>query len=111
MTTWEELLPFHGQFNAIHNFFKRDPEVAARYARYPKDVDILQGRDVALTDNAFPWLLAPNLSQKILWSSRPLSASEIEERVPPGCIWFKNAPQCQSRPDIWHCHVFIRSPA
>lgn len=109
MATWEDLQPFHGQLNATHDFFKRTPEIAELYRRHPRDVDILEGREIAITDNAFPWMLAPTIKQKILWSKNPLSVVEIESIIPPGTIWFKNSPACQSRPDIWHCHVFMKS--
>ena len=108
MATWEQLSQFHGQFNATHNLFERLPEVKAAYAANGRLDDILQGRDIVITDNKFPWHLAPGLSQRIIWSEKPLTADAIDSLVPEGAIWFKNSPECQSRPDIWHCHVFIK---
>lgn len=64
MATWEDLQPFHGQLNATHDFFKRTPEIAELYRRHPRDTDILEGREMAVTDNAFPWMLAPTINKK-----------------------------------------------
>jgi hypothetical protein len=107
MATWDQLSQFHGQFNATHNLFERLPEVKAAYDANRLRGDILQGRDVAVTDNKYPWHLAPGISQKIIWSKTPLTAEEINSLIPKDAIWFKNSPECQSQPDIWHCHVFI----
>jgi hypothetical protein len=108
MATWEQLAKYHGHMNAEHDLFVRIPDVDAAYKAHGKTGDILRGRDLLYTYNKFPWHLAPGILHKIIWSKRPLEVREIESLVPADAIWFKNAPTHQSRPDIWHCHVFVK---
>lgn len=108
MATWEQLSQYHGQMDATHDLFVRLPEVDVAYKAYGTTADILKGQDVVFTYNKFPWHLAPGIIHKIIWSKRPLEKRVIESLIPRNAIWFKNSLANQSRPDIWHCHVFVK---
>eukprot|EP00887_Chlorella_sp_A99_P005891 scaffold1.g5891.t1 len=76
--------------------------------------DFAASRRTVWRDNDFPYLLEEGVVHLNYWSSQPLSATEVEERIAAELptdaeyVWFVNPPVLQSVPTIWHAHIMWR---
>jgi len=101
------------------NFYRIYTKLVPSKTRMEILDNLIGNNDICLIPNNFPYtrLLQnlPKVKHYCLWSKKgKLSPKNIEKEIKKSFsnsdfFWFENTEVIKSVPEIWHCHVFIKS--